>query len=148
MGPQPFSLIVSESDGNRPLERHAEGSCRILDLYLTNQPPSALDPEPVSVFRTGDALNFVAMVEVSENADYGSFFGLLEIVFRIETQAGELVMQSVIAHHTVPMLPPTEIFADGVTVPSEMAADQYTAQVVVNLANGTSAQAEVPFEIE
>ena len=41
------------------------------------------------------------------------------------------------------MLSPTEVFADGVTVPSGMAAGRYTAQVVVSLANGTSAQAEV-----
>jgi subtilisin family serine protease len=149
MGPQEFSLIVSATDGNRPLERRAEGSCRVLDLFLTNQPSNAPDPESVTVFRTGDFVNFVATVELSENGDYGSFFGLFEVTFGIVNQDGELVVQGAMATHSVPMLPVAVLNGDDtITVPAEMAHGRYTAHLVVSLGNGTSARAEVPFEIE
>ena len=145
---QTYALVVSAGPTARPLQRIDLGQVELDGFFLTTDAEGAPQLTPRSVFTAGDPLNFHFEISVPENADYGTFFGSVNVTGWIVDQGGETLWIQGLGTHEIPGGISIPVTSEGLEVPAGMATGRYTAHLKVTLGNGAETYAPPwPFDI-
>jgi hypothetical protein len=147
MGPQPYSLIVSASDGNVAAERYDGGVPEVLSLFPTATPDDGSPPEITTVFFDGDPLNFAGELRLSDNAVYQNFFGSVLFSLTVRDALGEIVAKAATGSTLISDDEGLAVLETGWIIPEQLPRGDYTARFSFRLHNGSEATADTAFQV-
>jgi len=87
-------------------------------------------------------------IGISENADYGSFFGSVTLVARLCNAAGELVTRTAVQTQSIHTVERIEELGSGLTIPAGLPLGPYTVDLTVTMANGYSSTASSTISVQ
>jgi subtilisin family serine protease len=143
-GPQKYSLIVSASDGNaKPITKN-EGNFTLRRVWATN---NTTNYNPVTTFHYGDNLHLISEFIVTENVDYGGWWGTISELWQvIDPQGNDIIRVTLTGDRFAPGNTPyySGIVRDFI-IPRTLPAGTYTVKVTMTMHNGFSQSAESQF---
>ncbi|MCP4201272.1 MAG: S8 family serine peptidase [bacterium] len=150
MGPQPYTLIVSAGDGNRPAVLHPEGQCLIDDFFTARSWYDSSSLERADIFRAGDTFTLHMRPLVSANGDYGDYYGSIRMTFLVRNAAGHKILQDSDATHATYRLDPQQHghYSERYIIPTGLPAGSYRAEGILSMANGCRDRATRGFRVE
>ena len=147
LGPQEYAIIVSAGDGNTPPERKTEGTLTFREFFTTpDSDPNAAQAK--SSFQDGDPFCIYASFNVTGNADYGDFFGSVNITVVITDQGRNLVFKMSGESNTFKRRKKDwVIILSGYEIPSGLPPGNYEVEGVLTMHNGYRERAGYQFSV-
>lgn len=153
-GPQPYAFVISASNGNDAQVKSSTGRLGGILVFTSGIEGDAQNrPEEKSTFNKGDDFFIQLLFRLDKNADYGGFYGTIDIHHEIRRGA-EIILESDVTFGSVPPNNPTNpnevwrVPSPKYTIPENLQPGSYTVNITVELANGESLSDNTSFTVQ